>query len=269
MYDTRELLASAFLIVVAAVPLLWAAMIVVRSHYTPLQFFFWFINLMVVRFRWRAKIPAMPLAAGQGAILVSNHRSSMDPCFLAAVADRPIHWLVAKEYYDHPVFAWFMKLAEAIPVSRGGVDTAATKQAIRLAEADGLIGMFPEGRINMSDDLLLPCRPGAVTIAIKSQKPLLPCYIEGAPFNRTPLSPLFMPARVRVRFGRPIDVTRYQGREREQDVVRQLALDCLKRIAELAGQPDFQPTLSGRNWKPSAAEVARMADEADRRRRNE
>ena len=33
----------------------------------------------------------------------------------------------------------------------GGIDTAATKTAIRLAQAGELVGMFPEGRINDTD----------------------------------------------------------------------------------------------------------------------
>ena len=40
-----------------------------------------------------------------------------------------------------------------------------------------LVGMFPEGRINTTDQLLLPGRSGAALIALKARAPVVPCYI--------------------------------------------------------------------------------------------
>jgi 1-acyl-sn-glycerol-3-phosphate acyltransferase len=94
-------------------------------------------------------------------VIVANHRSSVDPFFIQVVAPRAVHWMVAREYCEHWAFRWFLRTCEVIPVSRGGIDTAATKQAIRLARGGGLIGMLPEGRINMTEEFMLPARPGA------------------------------------------------------------------------------------------------------------
>jgi len=38
--------------------------------------------------------------------------------------------------------AWGFRILQSIPVNRGGVDTAATKQAIRLLKRGGLRGSF-------------------------------------------------------------------------------------------------------------------------------
>ena len=67
--------------------------------------------------------------------------------------------MVAGEYWKYPVMALVFRTLGCIPVGRRGVDTAATKQAIRLANEGGLVGLFPEGRINTSSELLLPGRP--------------------------------------------------------------------------------------------------------------
>ena len=73
-----------------------------------------------------------------------------------------------REYVMSPAFAWVLRTIEVIPVNRGGIDTAATKQAIRYASQGDLVGMFPEGRINEGGQFLLPGRPGAAMIALKA-----------------------------------------------------------------------------------------------------
>ena len=252
--------AAAFLLLVAAAPFAWAVVEVLRSPYTPAQSVLFFLNVLCCKFLWRVNAPPrLPLEAKQGAVLVCNHRSSVDPFYVQLVAHRPVHWMVAREWVERGVFGWFLKTCEVIPVSRGGVDTAATKAAIRHCEQGGLVGMFPEGRINMSDDLMLPVRPGAVTIALKARVPILPVYIEGSPFDRRAWSPFFMPAKVRVRFGRLLDISEYYGHEREEELVRHLLRCALFEIARLAGHADFEPRFAGREWKPTEEEV-----EADR-----
>ena len=57
-----------------------------------------------------------------------------------------------------------------------------------------------------------------------------------------------MRAKVRVRYGQPIDLSAYYGREKEGELVRELLVQCVHAIAELAGRPDFEPQLAGRKW---------------------
>ena len=71
--------------------------------------------------------------------------------------------MVAKEYCEHPLFGWAFRILGSIPVNRSGVDTAATKLAVRYAKQGDLVGMFPEGRINISKSVLMPGRPGAAS----------------------------------------------------------------------------------------------------------
>ena len=265
-----ETLAALFVFVaLVAVPLAALAAAFARSPYTPAQTVLYFVSILLTRILWRTSVPArLPLATEQGAVLVCNHKSSVDPFFVQLVAARPVHWMVAREYCEHPAFAWFLSTCEVIPVRRGGIDTAATKSAIRLAREGGLIGMFPEGRINMTEDFMLPCRPGAVVIALRAGVPLLPVYIEGSPYNQVPWSPFFLPARVRVTFGRPIDLSQYEHHANEKQLAATLLADCIAELALLAGRADYQVRLAGKNWKPTAAELqADMAASARRRRR--
>src|SRR5262249_37301283 len=149
----------------------------------------------------------MPIGQDQGAIIVANHRSGFDPMFLQLAAPRLVHWMVAGEFIVNWWLALFFRTLKSIPAGRRGVDTAAVKRAIRLAESGKLVGIMPEGRINETSEVLLPGRPGAALVALRARVPVIPCYIEGAPYNGKLIGPLFMKARVRVTVGDVIDLS--------------------------------------------------------------
>lgn len=247
------LIAFGVLMLLAGGWLLWVKS---GTQYTLSQTFFWLLAHFYARIMWRTKIEGeFPIQGEGNAVIICNHRSSIDPFFVQIALRRVAHWMVAREYCVHPILGLFLRIAEVIPVNRGGIDTASTKAAIRYASHGGIVGMLPEGRINTSDEFMLPVRPGAIVVALKAGAPIVPCYIEGAPYRGTPWSPFLMRARARVRYGQPIDLTPYYGREKDGELVRQLLVQCVKAIAALAGQPDFEPRLAGRQWKPGADET--------------
>jgi 1-acyl-sn-glycerol-3-phosphate acyltransferase len=222
-----------------------------RKPFTPSQWLLYYVNLLVVRVLWRVELPkTLPLTPDQGALIICNHRSSIDPCIIQVVAGhRVVHWMVAQLYGQRSIIGWMMKTCEIIPVQRRGSDVSPTKVAIRLAAAGELVGMLPEGTINTTDEFMLPVRPGAVLVALKARVPILPCYIEGSPYHEVSWKPLFIRARVRLRVGKLLDLSDYFGREGEDGVLTQLTLDCVREIAKLAGRDDFQPRIAGRDWK--------------------
>ena len=93
----------------------------------------------------------------------------------------------------------------------------------------------------MTDEFLLPCRPGAALVALKAKAVVLPCYIHGAPYRRYPWSPLFMPARVEVTI-RPADrsVRLARSRRRGRRRARRRCSAFCGRWPTLAGRPDFR-----------------------------
>jgi len=231
-----------------------AAVLLRRSPFTPVQSLLYAMNVVVARLLWGARISGrLPVAADRGAVIVCNHCSSIDPCFIALATTRVVHWMVAKEYWRLPGLGWFFRTCEAISVDRGGMDAAATKSAIRLAARGGLIGMFPEGRINTTGRVLLPGRPGAVLIALKARVPIVPCYVQGSPYDGTFWSPLLMRAAVRLTWGRPMDLSEFYGRRHDRGVLKGLTERVLAEIALLAGEADFRPELAGRSDKPGGA----------------
>jgi 1-acyl-sn-glycerol-3-phosphate acyltransferase len=251
----HTILAIAFLSALAGCAMTRVAWLLLRPPLSPLQNFLHIAATLLTRIQWRAELPAWPVPAGQGVVIISNHRSSVDPFFLQVLTRRVTHWMVAREYFENIAFGWFLRAVEAIPTNRGGIDTAATKQAMRFAQQGDIVGMFPEGRINMTDDVLLPGRPGAAMVALRAQVPILPCYIEGSPYDAVPWSPFFMRARVKIRFGAPIHLSADDRsdavNERDSEIAKRLMVDCLREICRLGSRPDFEPRLAGRRWKPS------------------
>ncbi|QDU55722.1 lysophospholipid acyltransferase family protein [Aeoliella mucimassa] len=222
-----------------------------RRSYSLLQWFFYFVNMFLVRVMWRAKLPdKLPIPDDQGAMLICNHRSSIDPCVIQVVAKRRlVHWLVAQLYKPGTFIARMLDVFEVISVRKGGNDVSPLRTAIRRASAGELVGMFPEGTINTTDDFMRAIRPGAVVVALRAKVPVLPCYLDGSPYHRIPWMPVFMLSRVKLTIGDPIDLSEYYGQERDSEVVNRLALMCVKEIAKLAGHDDFEPQIAGRGWK--------------------
>jgi 1-acyl-sn-glycerol-3-phosphate acyltransferase len=249
---SKDALAAIFLVMVATVPAFAIARCLLRPNFTVPQALLLTCAELLTRLLWRmGKPPAFPRTE-RGAVIVCNHRSSIDPFFVQVCCNRPIRWLVAREFCEHPLFRWFLTTCDVIPVNRGGIDTAATKAAIRCVQSGGLIGMFPEGRINITDGFMLPVRPGAVVVAVKADVPVIPCYIKGSPYDGTPWSPFLMAARVRVQFGCEIHPRTLASQFSELEIVQSLIFAAVRQLASMAGQPDFQPELAGRRWMPAA-----------------
>ena len=155
-----HVLAVAVLGLLAAAFVGWVVWAVRRMPFTPFQSLLYGCNYLVARVLWRASmVGRFPVPPGQGAVIVCNHQGPFDPSFIALSVKRVVHWMVAREYCENRWFAVLFDGIGAIPVNRGGHDTAVTKMAIRIAEQGGLVGLFPEGRINTGKELLLPGRP--------------------------------------------------------------------------------------------------------------
>lgn len=252
---TRSL-ADCVLALSAVAFLAWVGSVYRRSSFTPAQFPLYMFNLWMTKVRWRARVEGrVSPPPGQGAVIVCNHIGPIDPAFIALACDRPVHWMVAREYFQQPATGWALRALQAIPVGRAGIDTAATKLALRYAKQGDLVGMFPEGRINDSSRLMLPGRPGAAMVALKARVPVFPCYIEGSPNDGTTLGFLGMTARTRLKVGRMIDISEYYGRDGDREVLEELTKRFMVEIARLAGVEDYEPELAGRRWKYGLQEV--------------
>lgn len=225
----------------------WIIAMLRRAPFTPAQSALYALNYTLTRILWRVQVDgAFPIPPDQGALIVCNHRCPFDPSFIAMTTTRVVHWMVAREYCDHPAFRKLLSLCEVIPIERGAVDTGAIRKAIQLLQQGEIVGLFPEGHINTTDELLLPSRPGAALIAMKARTSVVPCYIHGSPYDGTTLGCFMMPARVRLVIGQPIELMAIDAQENDRKTQDDLMRRFLGAIAQLAGRPDFEPRLISR-----------------------
>jgi 1-acyl-sn-glycerol-3-phosphate acyltransferase len=148
------------------------------------------------------------------AVILSNHISGLDPLLIQSVVNRPIVWMMAKEYYEIAALKWVFDSIRAIPVSRDGKDSTALRAALRTLEHGHLLGIFPEGKIETKRQLL-PFQTGAAMIALRGRAPVVPVFQSGTTFGRSMLGAILVPQQVRVRFGPSIDLAGQFGRTRD------------------------------------------------------
>ena len=123
----------------------------------------------------------------------------------------------------------------ALPIlDRDGRDIGPTREAVRRLERGELIGIFPEGGINMGEGLRAAI-PGIAFLALKSGVPVIPVYIHGAPQADSMTKPLYTPGRVRVTYGTPIDLSPWQGQRRSQELLQALTDALMCKLADLGG----------------------------------
>jgi acyl-[acyl-carrier-protein]-phospholipid O-acyltransferase / long-chain-fatty-acid--[acyl-carrier-protein] ligase len=179
-----------------------------------LRLVLWVLVHTVYRMRvdGRENVPAKG-----GALLVCNHLSFVDALVLVASVDRPVRFLIYKDFYDHPVIHPFAAMGGAIPIS----SELRPREMIRSLRAAGaaiaageVVCIFAEGQMTRIGQLL-PFRRGLEFIVKGSDAPIIPVqlggvwgsifsYEDGKYFWKLPKR-LLQP--VTVSFGRPMPST--------------------------------------------------------------
>lgn len=121
-------------------------------------------------------------------IICANHKSFLDPIFVALAINRQVHFIAKKELFEIPILRNILKKLNAIPAQRDGKDLSVLRDSIKLIKNGKILGIFPEGtrvkeikRENIKD--------GAGYIALKSKTDILTIEIISSykPFFKTNL----------------------------------------------------------------------------------
>lgn len=111
-------------------------------------------------------------------VLAGNHTNNFDCLLLISSTKRTIHFL-AKNSLMKGMKKILFKGMGIIPVDRSKKDKEALSKAIEFLEDEKVIGIFPEGTINRTDDITMPFKYGAVKMANVTKSSIVPFVITG------------------------------------------------------------------------------------------
>jgi 1-acyl-sn-glycerol-3-phosphate acyltransferase len=114
-------------------------------------------------------------------VVAANHISNHDPVVLAAFVDDSIRFMAKEELFRVPVLGNVVRRLAAFPVRRQGIGIGGVRCAIRLLRAGDVVGIFPEGTRNRTDQFL-SWKPGVGFVAVRADfAPIVPIAICAKP----------------------------------------------------------------------------------------
>lgn len=197
----------------------------------------------LLAFLGRPKIEGLENVPHSGpAILAGNHLAVADSFYLPLVVRRRITFLAKAEYFTGKglkgrLTAWFYTAAGQVPIDRADADAAkgALDTAARLLGEGKLLGMYPEGT-RSPDGRLYKGKSGLARLALQTGVPVIPVAMIGTDVVNPPGSRMWRFGQVTVRFGKPMDFSRFDGMEGNRFIERAVIDEVMYELMKLSGQ---------------------------------
>jgi 1-acyl-sn-glycerol-3-phosphate acyltransferase len=206
--------------------------------------FYWFLKFVaigpVVNLVYRPEVEGTSSVPATGAaILASNHLSAADWIFMPLSLKRRVTFLAKAEYFTGSGPKGFLQRAffsgaGQVPIDRSSASAAenAIQTGIRILRGGKLLGIYPEGT-RSPDGRLFRGKIGVARMALETGAPVVPVAMV---YGRRRLPFGLRITTVRVRFGAPLDFSRYEGLAGDRFVERSITDEIMYEIMELSGQ---------------------------------
>jgi 1-acyl-sn-glycerol-3-phosphate acyltransferase len=206
---------------------------------------YWIIKAILkplLRGIYRIRVEGLENVPGRGpAIIAANHVSFLDSFFIPLVVPRRrVTYLAKADYFKSWKTSWFFKMVGQIPMDRSGgsKSQAALDTALGVLKEGKLLGIYPEGT-RSPDGYLYRGRTGVARLALTAGVPVIPVGLVGTVEvmpKDAKMPRLTGRHTVRVKYGQPLDFSRYAGRERDRMVLRSVTDEIMYEIMQLSGQ---------------------------------
>ncbi len=235
---------------------------------------YWFLKWIalgpVLRLIFRPQASGVDNVPDEGpAILASNHLSYADWLFMPLTLSRRVTFVAKAEYFTTPgVKGWFQKKffsgAGQVPIDRGGASAAegALKSAKGILAKGELFGIYPEGT-RSHDGKLYRGKTGVARLALETGAPVIPVAVVGTDVVAPPGKKFGSFTRPIVRFGKPLDFSRYEGMENDRYILRSITDEIMYEVMRLSDQ-EYVDVYAG-----VAKDLSKKRDEAKRSERAE
>ncbi|WP_370079775.1 lysophospholipid acyltransferase family protein [Streptacidiphilus sp. MAP12-16] len=238
--------------------------------------FYWLLKRIVigplVRLLYRPRVTGLGNVPAHGpAIIAPNHLSFCDSIFIPLLAPQQVHYVAKAEYFTGTglkgrLMAGFFTGVGAVPVDRSGgrASIAAIDTGLRTLREGKLFGIYPEGT-RSPDGRLHRGRTGVARLALASGVPVIPVGLVGTDRVQPNGSLMWkLGSRPEVRFGAPLDFSRYAGMEDDRFVLRAVTDEIVAAILALSQQEyvDMYATKAKALASRARAEAAAAAQSA-------
>jgi 1-acyl-sn-glycerol-3-phosphate acyltransferase len=209
--------------------------------------FYWFLKWIALgpwlRLVFRPRVSGAENVPPDGpAILASNHLSYADWLFMPLTLPRRVTFVAKAEYFTGTgIKGWLQKTFFAgsgqVPIDRSGGNAAegAIISAKRLLAEGELFGIYPEGT-RSHDGKLYRGKVGVARLALEAKVPVIPVAVVGTDVVAPPGKTFGRFTRPVVRFGKPLDFSRYEGMENDRYILRSITDEIMYEIMRLSGQ---------------------------------
>jgi 1-acyl-sn-glycerol-3-phosphate acyltransferase len=177
-----------------------------------------------------------------GVVLAGNHLSVSDSFVVPLVIKRPVSFLGKHEYVTGTGFrgrtkAWFFTSIGMIPVDRGAASAASASVdvVIAIVRSGMAFGIYPEGT-RSPDGRLYKGRTGVAKVALETGAPVVPVAVIGTDKLNPPGTTFWRPHRIEIRFGAPMEFSRYDGMSGDRWAERAIVDQIMTAIADLSDQ---------------------------------
>ena len=210
--------------------------------------FYWLLKFVLLgpwlRLLFRPRVEGQEhLPADGAAIIASNHLSFSDSIFMPLMVPRRVTFLAKQEYFTgHGLKGLLSRLfftgVGQVPIDRssGSAAKAALETGKRILAEGKLLGIYPEGT-RSPDGRLYRGKTGVARLALESGAPVVPVAL----LNTDEIQPTgkLIPKikRVKIRFGAPLDFTRYAAALGDRFVERAVTDEIMYELMTLTGRP--------------------------------
>jgi 1-acyl-sn-glycerol-3-phosphate acyltransferase len=135
------------------------------------------------------------------------------------------------------VTAWFFRGVGQVPIDRSGgkAADAALRTGLKILERGDLFGIYPEGT-RSPDGRLYRGRTGIARLALAGKVPVIPVAMIDTEKLQPPGRAFPKIIRPGVRFGTPLDFSRYYGLDADRYVLRSVTDEIMYALMVLSGQ---------------------------------
>ncbi len=197
----------------------------------------------LTRLLYRPVVEGADNVPRHGAVIIaSNHRAAVDTAVIALTARRPVSFLGKAEYFTGRgprgrALASLLSALGYVPVDRANAKAglAALVAAREVLDDGGAFAIYPEGTRSL-DGRLHRGHTGVATLALDTGAVVVPAALVGTE-RVQPVGKRFPRIRrVTVRYGRPLDFSRYEGLAGSSMIRRAVTDEIMDAIAVLSQQ---------------------------------